>query len=147
MKSITIRSVASMSIATVFGFVAYLPGLAFPQDAKELSPARSRQIAPTIEQWRSLSEAAVKGPIVMVNLVKFKKQGGAEKYVEYVNAFRQLKRPGSAFHQAELLFDGVCKQLLIGDQEWDRILLIKWPSKNVFIVSKRGLAWRAALTT
>ena len=47
-------------------------------------------IMPTQDQFKQLMAQEYKGPIVMVNLLKFKPDGGAESYRKYYEATKEL---------------------------------------------------------
>ena len=81
-------------------------------------------------------EAPDSGPVVMVNLLRFKMQteggeSGVKVYERYVrNAAEFLTAVGG-----RLLWKGAAHQLIIGskDQRWDRVLLIEYPSRKAFL--------------
>jgi len=69
------------------------------------------------------------GPVVMLNLLKFKPDGGAERYGEYGVAVAPLLarvggRPIWAGDPAEGLIDG---------EDWDLMLLVEYPSRQAFL--------------
>lgn len=69
-------------------------------------------------------------PVVMLNLMRFKPDGGREKYAEYVEHFRRT----SAKHGAEVLYVGDGSTTLVGEpgQSWDTVLLVRYPSRRAF---------------
>ena len=94
-------------------------------------------IRPNPEQFRQLSESAESGPVVMLNLLKFKPQAddggesGASAYRRYGDAaVRMIEDQGG-----RLLWAGSADQILIGDpeQDWDQVLLVEYPSRKAFI--------------
>jgi uncharacterized protein (DUF1330 family) len=90
-------------------------------------------ITPNVEQFKALAQAAAKdnGPVVMLNLLKFKQGGGAREYGQYGDAARgMVERLGG-----RLIYVGRCDQVLIGDaaQEWDAIAVVEYPSRQAFI--------------
>ena len=46
-------------------------------------------IMPTEDQFKRIMEEDYKGPIVMVNLLKFKPDGGAESYRKYYEGTKE----------------------------------------------------------
>ena len=70
------------------------------------------------------------GPVVMLNLLRFKPDG-RESYARYAEALgdRFLARYG-----AELLYAGQGSTVLAAEpgQEWDMVLLVRYPSREAF---------------
>jgi len=85
-------------------------------------------IMPTGDQFRQLMELNHNGPVVMVNLLRFKPDGGAESYAKYGKmAGDYVKKLGG-----RVLCGGKQLMALIGDEEWDEILLVEYPSVDSF---------------
>lgn len=90
-------------------------------------------ITPNVEQFKALAQAAAKdnGPVVMLNLLKFKQGGGAREYGRYGDAARgMVERLGG-----RVIYVGRCDQVLIGDDAdgWDAIAVVEYPSRQAFI--------------
>lgn len=68
-------------------------------------------------------------PVVMLNLLKFKPEGGEASYNEY----GMKMAPFFVKYGIEVLYMGECQQLLIGEKEWDRIILVQYPTRKAFI--------------
>eukprot|EP00455_Lapot_gusevi_P041971 TRINITY_DN4929_c0_g1_i3.p1 TRINITY_DN4929_c0_g1~~TRINITY_DN4929_c0_g1_i3.p1 ORF type:complete len:137 (+),score=28.71 TRINITY_DN4929_c0_g1_i3:41-412(+) len=71
------------------------------------------------------------GPVFMVNLLKFKKNGGIENYLKYSQAISPiLQKIG-----ARVVFAGENKGLVLGDSQdnWDWIVIAEYPSAKTFI--------------
>lgn len=67
-------------------------------------------------------------PVLMVNLLKFKPDGGAEEYAKYMTGVRPvLKKFG-----ARIVISGEAATCLIGNGDWDMIALVEYPSPSVF---------------
>ena len=70
-------------------------------------------------------------PVVMVNLLKFKEQGGRDHYLDYSRAVQpHLDRVGGTVRYA-----GASPVNVIGDGEtpwWDAILVVEYPSTAAF---------------
>lgn len=82
-------------------------------------------VNPTPEQFQKFMTMDHDGPIVMVNLLKFKPDGGAEHYAKYAQAVQPiLKKIG-----ARILFSGQCKTTLLGGAFWDAVALVEYANK------------------
>jgi uncharacterized protein (DUF1330 family) len=95
------------------------------------------RITPNREQFEQLAHAPDDGPVVMLNLLKFKASAsdgsgsGAAAYGRYGNAaVAMLEARG-----AQVLWIGRGEQILIGDpaEDWDQVLLVEYPSRKTFI--------------
>ncbi len=71
-----------------------------------------------------------KGPVIMVNLLKFKPDGGKEMYQKYYEGTMELMM-GKAI--TRMVYRGEGLQPVIGDEEWDEIALYEYPSIQVFL--------------
>jgi len=80
------------------------------------------------DQFKILAENRNEGPVVMLNLLKFKKKGGREVY------FRYIKESGPFAEEigAKVLYIGRPNELLYGEEKWDLLLLIHYPSREAF---------------
>lgn len=90
-------------------------------------------IRPNADQFAAFSRAmeARDGPVVMVNLLKFKPRGGASEYDRYGDAAaRMIGETGGT-----LLYAGRCDQVLIGDagEGWDAVAIVEYPSRRAFL--------------
>lgn len=96
-------------------------------------------VHPTAEQVKQLSESPDSGPVVMLNLLRFKAQAdgidegvtGAEAYARYSVAVE----PFLAGVGGRLLMAVQPQQSVIGPQEgeWDLVLLVEYPSRAKFL--------------
>jgi uncharacterized protein (DUF1330 family) len=86
---------------------------------------------------REISELTDTGPIVMVNLLKFretganKKESGEGAYTRYmINVAPLLEKAGG-----RLVWMGSVKQVFIGadTDHWDRVMLVEYPSCKAFL--------------
>jgi len=81
------------------------------------------------EAVQALTQSTDPGKVVMLNLLKFKPAGGAASYMEYARRVRPiLERIG-----ANMIFAGSVTTTVIGDQSWDSILLVEYPSRKIFV--------------
>ncbi len=87
-----------------------------------------------IAQFVEFNTNADKGPVIMLNLLKFRAQSldgegtGADAYARY----GELAGPFVARHGGELIWAGAATETLVGDMgyDWDMVLLVKWPKRQ-----------------
>src|SRR3712207_4848464 len=70
------------------------------------------------------------GPVVMLNLLRFRADGGRSSYQEYLAAFRDR----SAAYGAEVVYVGDGSTAVVAEdgQAWDAVLLVRYPSRQSF---------------
>jgi len=95
-------------------------------------------ITPNRDQFTALASAPDDGPVVMLNLLKFKdradgsqRETGAEAYRQYGDAaVAMIEERGG-----KVIWAGHADQILIGDptEDWDQVLLVQYPSRAAFI--------------
>jgi uncharacterized protein (DUF1330 family) len=104
-------------------------------------------ISPNADQFRELAAASDDGPVVMLNLLKYKARAdadaaapvagaddartGQEAYRAYGDAaVRMIEERGGS-----VLWAGQADQILIGDpaEDWDHVLLVQYPSRAAFL--------------
>ncbi|MCK8643665.1 DUF1330 domain-containing protein [Mycobacterium colombiense] len=89
-------------------------------------------LEPTPEQFAALAARPADAPAVMVNLLKFKPEGGVQSYLRYGQEVApHLQRVG-----ATLRYAGGAPSVVIGDGErpwWDAILVVEYPNPQAFI--------------
>ena len=87
-------------------------------------------ITPNLDQFQALAASPDEGPVVMLNLLKFK-PGGAESYLRYGDAAKDMVEERGG----RLLWSGRAEQILIGDPaaDWDVVALVEYPSRAAFI--------------
>jgi len=84
---------------------------------------------PKPEAIQALAQSNDSSNVVMLNLLKFRPKGGLESYREYARkATPILERLG-----AKILFDGAFLTTVIGERDWDSIILVQYPSRRAFI--------------
>lgn len=71
------------------------------------------------------------GPVVMLNLLRFKPDGGRASYAEYGKA---LSETYLARYGAEVVYAGDGSTALVAEdgQAWDAVLLVRYPSREAF---------------
>jgi uncharacterized protein (DUF1330 family) len=81
------------------------------------------------DQFKELASNVNEGPFVMLNLLKFKKEGGKATY------FRYIKESGPFVEAvgAKVLYFGKPKELLQGKEDWDLLMLVQYPSRKAFL--------------
>ncbi|HVN64267.1 MAG TPA: DUF1330 domain-containing protein [Candidatus Binataceae bacterium] len=93
-------------------------------------------VVPKAEELQKLI-ATHKGPVVMLNLLKFRARAegesgtGEEAYLRYANAAREfLDQVG-----AKILWAGRSVAMLIGDDSdnWDAVAIVQYPSVKAFL--------------
>jgi uncharacterized protein (DUF1330 family) len=78
---------------------------------------------------RFLSEDDGK-PVVMLNLIRFRPDGGRERYLEYLN----MVGPLVSRHGAEIVYagDGATPLAAEPGQAWDAVALVRYPTRQAF---------------
>lgn len=86
-------------------------------------------VDPTGRDLKHLLAEDPGGPVVMLNLLRFK-DDGREGYEEYARRIR----PFLDDLGAQIVYVGDCSTLLVGPEahEWDTILLVRYPSRQSF---------------
>jgi uncharacterized protein (DUF1330 family) len=100
-------------------------------------------IRPNKEQFLELMNAPDEGPVVMLNLLKFKPREGASEYGKYGDAVVQMVEARGG----KVLWIGKVDQTLIGDldaNDWDSIALVQYPSRKTFIEMTTSKEYDAA---
>ncbi len=125
-------------------------------------PSHNNHVAsidPTREQVRRLRDHGRDGAVVMMNLLKFRETAnypaeagmapcsGKEAYDRYQHAFTVAV---GAVSQAEVLYDGPCEQVFIGQPgteaaDWDKLLLVRYPTRQHFLNMMADDSYRDAL--
>ncbi len=89
-------------------------------------------LEPTPEQFAALAARPAGAPVVMVNLLQFKPDGGRERYLQYAReVVPHIERVGATVRYA-----GIDPGIVIGDGQrpgWDAILIVEYPSPAAFI--------------
>lgn len=116
-------------------------------------------IDPTRDQVRAMRDADQEAPVVMLNLLKFRKEAaypadagfeacsGIAAYKRYQHAF--VEAVGSV-SQAQVLYDGPCEQVFIGmagaqETDWDKVLMVRYPARKHFLAMMANEDYREAL--
>jgi len=115
------------------------------------------QIVPTSAQIKRLVEEGPGGPIVMVNLLKYRKNAayaadraeakeglsGREAYRRYgMVALQHVMACGG-----KVVWGGSQKMVMVGDDaanDWDEVLCVNYPSREAFLKMTQDPAYLAA---
>jgi uncharacterized protein (DUF1330 family) len=65
----------------------------------------------------------------MLNLLAFKPDGGRERYEEYGEAVAPLLEKIGG----RMVFIGTSAQALLGDDSWDLVVLVEYPTRKSFL--------------
>jgi uncharacterized protein (DUF1330 family) len=92
----------------------------------------SSSLEPTHEQIAALAARPADTPVVMINLLQFRPNGGRESYVRYAQEVApHLQRVGGTVRYA-----GAAPSVVIGEGEkpwWDAIIVVEYPSPAAFL--------------
>jgi uncharacterized protein (DUF1330 family) len=92
----------------------------------------SSSLEPTSEQIAALAARPADTPVVMINLLQFRPNGGRESYVRYAQEVApHLLRVGGTVRYA-----GAAPSVVIGEGEkpwWDAIIVVEYPSPAAFL--------------
>jgi uncharacterized protein (DUF1330 family) len=84
------------------------------------------------EQLEALAARPADAPVVMVNLLQFRAEGGRENYLRYTQEVApHLQRVGGAVR-----YVGGAPGVVIGEGEkpwWDAIIVVEYPSPAAFL--------------
>ena len=68
-------------------------------------------------------------PVVMLNLLAFKPDGGRERYMEYGAGVAPLLEKAGG----RIVFAGEPATALLGDDSWDMVALVEYPTRQAFL--------------
>jgi uncharacterized protein (DUF1330 family) len=68
-------------------------------------------------------------PVVMLNLLSFKPEGGRERYEEYGEAVAPLLEKIGG----RIVFVGAPAPALLGEGSWDMVVLVHYPTRQAFL--------------
>jgi uncharacterized protein (DUF1330 family) len=87
----------------------------------------SNAVDPTGQDLKRFLQEDDGNPIVMLNLLRFKPDGGRESYNKYARAILPfLEQVGG-----EVVYFGDASTPLVGEG-WDAVLLVRYPSRQAF---------------
>jgi uncharacterized protein (DUF1330 family) len=82
------------------------------------------------------------GPVVMLNLLRFRPDGGRESYQRYAEALGPAISARYGL-QVEFLGDGGRALVAEDGQAWDMVVLVRYPSRQAFADMIRDPEYRA----
>jgi uncharacterized protein (DUF1330 family) len=88
-------------------------------------------VDPTPDGIRAFVAEDPGGPVVMLNLLRYRPDGGRERYGEYsVAVLPFLQGVGG-----EVLYAGECSTALVAPSghAWDSMLLVRYPNRQAFL--------------
>ncbi len=110
------------------------------------------RLGPNEDQINGLMQAGPDGPIVMVNLLKFRERAeyadgrdshltGREAYQRYGTAVKDLVEK----HGGRILFVGDVSFLTLGEVEdlWDEVALAEYPNRAALVAMSQSEEWQA----
>jgi len=96
-------------------------------------------IGPTEEQMNAFLAMDIEGPIHMLNLLKFKPDGGRKSYAKYgENTLPLIQK-----HGGKVVYHAVGKAAVIGDEQWDSIVIVEYPSRDAYLDMRKSDAYLA----
>jgi len=85
-------------------------------------------LEPSPEQIAALRALPPDRPVVLCNLLKFKPDGGRELYARYAGtSTRLIYELGGSY-----IYHGNALATVIGGEQWDEIVLVRYPSLESF---------------
>ena len=84
------------------------------------------------DKFKAFAAAAERdeGPVVMLNLLKFKEGGGALEYATYGDLARKIIEEVGG----RVAYAGRVDQILVGETgDWDMIVLVEYPNRKAFL--------------
>ena len=93
------------------------------------------------EAFARLAADPSRGPIAMLNLLKFKPDGGRERFGEYVAA----SAPCTQRAGARLVYAGECGEMVVGNEDWDLLVVVEYPSAGAFTTMLRSNDYQAVV--
>lgn len=91
------------------------------------------------EGFADLSSRLAEGPVAMLNLLSFKPEGGRERYLEYGAAVLPLLEEVGG----RVVFQGEAAPALFGEESWDLVLLVEYPTRQAFLDMVRSPDYQA----
>ena len=87
----------------------------------------STKVSPTVEEIEALRKTVPPGPVVMINLLRFRPKGGREAYARYLQVASSVAPP-----EVSLRYVGNAGADVAAGEEWDFVILGEYPSFDVF---------------
>lgn len=84
---------------------------------------------PNEKGFADLVSRSDEGPVTMLNLLSFNLEGGRERYAEYGEAVLPLLEKAGG----RLVFQGAAAPVVLGEDSWDLVLLVEYPTRGAFL--------------
>jgi uncharacterized protein (DUF1330 family) len=85
------------------------------------------------------ARAGEDAPVVMLNLLGFKPDGGRKRYEEYGEAVAPLLEKAGG----RIVFMGAPAPALLGEESWDLAVLVEYPTRQAFLDMIGSSAYQA----
>lgn len=92
-------------------------------------PGEWSALTPSVSEIEALREQVAPGPVVMLNLLKFREPGGRDAMARY----GQVTAPLVARSQGEVVYAGEAGPVIAGREDWDTVILVRFPDIESFI--------------
>ena len=86
-------------------------------------------LLPSPEAAQKFMQNADKGPVVMLNLLKFKSDGGEQAYGKYADGVGKIV----ASYGGKVIYVGRAVELMVGSEEWDAVALVQYPTRKALM--------------
>ena len=96
------------------------------------------RLVPSTAAMDALAALPDDGPVVMLNLLRFKPDGGAKAYAQYSRDFLELLAEAGG----RLLYTGKAEQSLVGKDEWHHVALVEYPNRRAFLDTMQSEAYK-----
>jgi uncharacterized protein (DUF1330 family) len=105
--------------------------LGFAATIRTYEPGANVAIDPTGQDLKRFLVDDPGGPVVMLNLLRFRPDGGRERYAQYA---RELERTFLPRYGGEVLYAGEGHAALVAEdgQSWDAVLCVRYPDRRAF---------------
>ncbi|MCA8900263.1 MAG: DUF1330 domain-containing protein [Hyphomonas sp.] len=111
---------------------------------------------PTSDQMKAFATDAHDGPIVMINLLKFKPKAeypadapehgdgatGQQAYARYGAGLAEFT--GEPQIGLKMLYSGPVARFFIGEGDWDMVAVVQYPSRKHFVTMTQDPRYQAA---
>lgn len=77
----------------------------------------------------------------MLNLLKFRPDGGRERFGEYMAE----SAPCTGRAGARLVYAGECGEMVIGNEDWDLLVVVEYPTAGAFTSMIRSDEYQAVV--
>jgi uncharacterized protein (DUF1330 family) len=92
----------------------------------------SASLEPTPEQFAALAARPADEPVVMINLLQFRADGGRQSYIRYTHEVT----PHLLLVGGTVRYAGASPAVVVGEREkpwWDAIIVVEYPSPAAFL--------------